>query len=438
MDEFVYRDGQLMAEDVSLARLASEVGTPFYCYSTAAIRHAYGAFEEAFRNDPVTLCFAVKANSNLSVLRLLAGMGAGADVVSGGELARALEAGMLPERIVFSGVGKTRAEIRQAIEIGVLQINVESVPELEAISAVAEEAGKSVDIALRINPDVDARTHAKITTGMRENKFGITMDQAMDAYAAAIAMPGVRPVGVAVHIGSQLLGLAPFRHAFTRVADFVTALRATGLTVSRVDLGGGLGVRYDEAEDTPPAVAAYADVVRTTMADLDCEIVLEPGRALVGNAGVMVTRVEYVKESGTRNFVIVDAAMNDLLRPALYDAYHAIQPVSAPADPAHLKPVDVVGPVCETGDAFATGRLLPETAAGDLLAIRSAGAYGAVMASNYNTRPRAPEILVEGDNFAIIRPREEVADLLAADRFAPWLEARPRQAVPPKKVAGKG
>lgn len=419
MTAFTYIDGRLMAERVAVADIARKIGTPFYCYSTAALTHAYDAFAVAFQNMPVTICFAVKANSNLSVIAHLAAMGAGADVVSGGELQRALAAGVAPERIVFSGVGKTRDEIAAALRTGVMQINVESAPELDVIAEVARSTGVAANVALRVNPDVDAKTHAKITTGREDNKFGIDMATARQVYGAAAAHPALTCVGIAVHIGSQLTGLDPFRQAFRRVASFVSTLREDGHTVSRIDLGGGLGVTYEN--ETPPTIAAYADVIRDTVLPLGAEIVLEPGRVLVGHAGILVSAVEYVKRTAARRFVILDAAMNDLMRPALYDAYHTIVPVAEPADDDRPSPADIVGPVCETGDIFARDRALPEVTRGDLVAILQAGAYGAVMASNYNTRPRAAEVMVSGDAWAVVRDRETVADLMRGERAAPWI-----------------
>jgi diaminopimelate decarboxylase len=421
MDYFAYRNGELYAEDVALSAVADAVGTPFYCYSAGAITAAYRAFADALAGMDATICYALKANSNIAVVRTLAALGAGADVVSGGELQRALVAGVPPERIVFSGVGKTDAEIATALAAGIRQFNVESDAELEALSAVAVRLGRKAEIAIRVNPDVDAGTHAKITTGKADNKFGIDIARAPEVYARAAALPGVDAASVAVHIGSQLTDLAPFRAAFGHVADLVRRLRADGHDIRRLDLGGGLGIAY--REEAPPSPAAYAAMVRETVGDLGCGLMFEPGRALVGRAGVLATRVIYTKQATRRGFVIVDAAMNDLLRPALYDAWHEIRPVRAPAADAPRKPVDIVGPVCETGDTFGVDRPVPPLVAGDLLVIENAGAYGAVMSSAYNTRPPAPEVLVDGGKFAIVRPRQTVDDLLAQERFADWQPA---------------
>lgn len=421
MNHFEYRDGVLYAEDVPLPVIAGRVGTPFYVYATATMVRHFRVFRAALdrhRLDAL-VCYAVKANTNQAVIATLAAEGAGADVVSGGELARARAAGVPPGRIVFSGVGKTAEEMAQALAQGVNQINVESVPELEALSAAATAAGREAPVALRVNPDVDARTHAKITTGKAENKFGIDIADAPALYDRLATLPGLQAVGVALHIGSQLTDLAPFRTAFGHAADLVRDLRGRGHDIRQLDLGGGLGVPYEA--DIPPEPDAYAAMVAETVGDLGCRLIFEPGRVLVANAGVLVTRVLYVKEGRARRFVIVDAAMNDLIRPAMYDAFHAIEPVVAPAGTADLAPADVVGPVCETGDTFARDRLLPPLAAGDLVAIRSAGAYGAVMASTYNTRPLVPEVMVNGGHWAEIRPRPAVADLIALDRLPPWL-----------------
>ena len=420
MNPFVYRNGVLHAEGVSLAAIAAEVGTPFYCYSTAALIANYRAYAGAFEGQDAGVCYALKANSNLAVVRTLAAQGAGADVVSEGEMRRALAAGVPANRIVFSGVGKTRAEMRAALEAGIYQLNVESVPELEALSEVASSMGVRAPIAIRVNPDVDARTHAKISTGKKENKFGIDWDHAREVYARAAALPGIRPLGIAVHIGSQLTDLAPFRAAFERVVELLHALRADGIDIQRLDFGGGLGIRY--RDETPPDLHEYAGMVRSITGNLGCHVTLEPGRALVGNAGILVSKVVYLKHGLARRFLIVDAAMNDLIRPSLYDAYHAIKPVVEPAATVEPVTVDVVGPVCESGDTFALQRPLPPLKADDLIAFCSAGAYGAVMASTYNTRPLAPEVLVNGDAFAVIRPRPKIEDLLGMDRVPEWLK----------------
>ncbi|MEE8124041.1 MAG: diaminopimelate decarboxylase [Alphaproteobacteria bacterium] len=431
MSHFAYRNGELCAEEVPLARVAVEVGTPLYCYSTAAIVDHYRAFAEAFAGQPATICYALKANSNLAVVRTLAELGAGADVLSEGELKRALAAGVAPQRIVFSGVGKSRDELALALETGVLQINLESEPELEALSKIAAAKGVRAPVAIRVNPDVDAATHRKITTGRKENKFGIDLERARAVYAHAASLPGMNIVGVATHIGSQITELAPFRDAFALLAKLVEDLRADGHDIRRLDLGGGLGIRYEN--EAPPPPREYAAMVRDVTGALGCEIVLEPGRALVGNAGVLLTSVLYLKKGASRTFVIVDAAMNDLMRPSIYDAYHAITPVSAPEAGAEQTVVDVVGPVCETSDIFAKDRPLSVVQSGDLLAIRSAGAYGAVMASGYNSRPLVAEVLVKGGRFAVIRPRQSIDDVLGGERMPDWLEDARR--IPSKGVA---
>lgn len=418
MSFFCYRNGEMCAEGVALSAIAETAGTPFYCYSSAAIASAYHEFETALDGLNATICFALKANSSLAVVRLLTELGAGADVVSGGELRRALTAGVPAQKIVYSGVGKTPVEMNAALDAGIRQFNVESDAELEQLSAVAASRSAIAEIAIRVNPDVDAGTHAKITTGKADNKFGIEIARAPEVYARAAALPGVLPVSVAVHIGSQLTDLAPFRAAFGHVADLVRRLRDAGHDIHRLDLGGGLGIVY--RAEAPPSPADYAAMVRETVGDLGCELIFEPGRALVGRAGVLATRVLYTKTANTRTFVIVDAAMNDLLRPTLYDAWHDIRPAHEPAVGAPLAPVDIVGPVCETGDTFATDRPMPPLGAGDIVVIENTGAYGAVMSSAYNTRPPAPEIMVNGDKFSIVRPRQTVDDLLAQERFADW------------------
>ena len=418
MDDFNYQSGALNAEDVPLAKIADAVGTPFYCYSQATIERQFRIFADALTGLDATVCFAVKANSNLAVLRTLAKLGAGADVVSGGELTRALAAGMPADKIVFSGVGKTEAEIEQALVAGIRSINAESEPELGAINRVAKRLGKTAIVTLRINPDVDAHTHAKITTGLNENKFGIEWTAAHRVIADARDLGNVRIVGLAVHIGSQITEYEPFREAFIRVRDLVAMLRADGVAITHLDLGGGLGVPYD-GEDIPPP-AEYGQIVRETVGDLGCRLAFEPGRLIVGNAGVLVTRVIYVKDGATRRFAIVDAAMNDLLRPALYDAKHEIVPVSATNEAPEL--VDVVGPVCETGDTFATQLALAPVKAGDLLAIRTAGAYGSVMSSTYNSRDLVPEVLVRGADFAVVRKRIGLQTFLDHEQFPDWMD----------------
>ena len=414
---FAYRDGVLFAEDVAIPDLAERIGTPFYCYSTAGLRNAYREFAGAVDRLGADICYAVKANGNQAVVSLFAALGAGADVVSEGELRRALAAGVDPARIVFSGVGKTRSEIAAALEAGCGQLNVESAAELEAVSEVASGAGRRAAVAIRVNPDVDARTHRKISTGRAGDKFGIALELVPDAYRRAGVLPGVDPVGLAVHIGSQLTDLEPFRDAFVRLAGLVRRLRGEGCPVARLDLGGGLGVAY--RDESPPSAADYAGLIREIFGGLDLSLALEPGRRLTADAGILVSRVIYMKESGGRRFAIVDAAMNDLLRPALYDAWHGIDPVRLSGPGAAI--VDVVGPVCESGDALAVQRELPPLAAGDLLAVRSAGAYGAVMSSAYNARPPAPEAMVNGDAHAVIRPRAEYDTIVGQDRVPDWI-----------------
>ncbi len=419
MDHFTYKDGLLSAEDVSLADLADQVGTPFYCYSRATLERHFRVFDDALADLDHTVCYAVKANGNVAVIKTLARLGAGADVVSGGELMRALKAGVPPSKIVFSGVGKTQAEMAQALDAGLYQMNVESEPELVALSEVAAAKGMTAHVAIRINPDVDAKTHAKITTGRAENKFGIDWDRAPQVYAKARDLPGIDAAGIAVHIGSQLLDLEPYRRAYERLRDVALDLRAQGHDIRRLDLGGGLGIPYNDEQAPPPA--DYGAMVKDIVGPLGCHVTVEPGRLIAGNAGVLVTRVLYAKQGSTRRFVIVDAAMNDLIRPALYDAYHAIVPVTEPAADSDRYPVDVVGPVCETGDTFAVQRHLPAVKPGDLLAIRSAGAYGAVMASTYNGRPLVPEVLVSGGDHAVVRRRVEAEEFMAFDALPPWL-----------------
>ncbi|MFQ5939275.1 MAG: diaminopimelate decarboxylase [Alphaproteobacteria bacterium] len=421
MSDFAYRAGVLHAEDVPIPRIAEGIGTPFYCYASAGLGRRYRAFADAFAGLPATICYALKANSNLAVVRTLARLGAGADVVSEGELRRALAAGVPAAKIVFSGVGKTEGELALALETGILQINVESESELEALDNLARARGVKARVALRVNPDVEAGTHEKITTGRKGNKFGIEVERVPGLYARAATLSGIEPVGLAVHIGSQVTDLAPFAAAFARIAGLVAELRAAGHAVRRLDLGGGLGIAY--GRETPPSPAEYASLVEAVIGPLEAELVLEPGRALVADAGVLVTRVLYVKDGSTRRYVIVDAAMNDLLRPALYDAYHAIRPVQEAAAEAATAPVDVVGPVCESGDTFAVGRRLPPVRSNDLLVIDSAGAYGAVMTSSYNTRPPAPEALVKGSEYAVVRPRPDIDDLLGQDLMPDWLAA---------------
>ncbi|MCL2715904.1 MAG: diaminopimelate decarboxylase [Alphaproteobacteria bacterium] len=421
MNHFDYRDGVLHAEAVSLLQLAASVGTPFYCYSTATLERHYRVFADAFAGSQALICYAVKANSNQSVLRTLARLGAGADVVSGGELQRALAAGIPADRIVFSGVGKTEAELRAALEAGIFCVNVESVPELELLSQTATALGRRVAISLRVNPDVDAGTHAKIATGKSENKFGIPIAAAAHVYDHAAKLPGIVVTGVDMHIGSQITDLSRMEAAFRLLTDFVRALRAAGHVISHVDFGGGLGIPYELENAAPPHPQAYAAMVKRVVEGLGCALVFEPGRVIVGNAGILVSRVIYVKHGEGRKFVIIDAAMNDLIRPTLYEAHHDILPVVQPQAGAETMIADVVGPVCETGDYLALDRALPTLQPGELLAIMSSGAYGAVQSGTYNTRPLVPEVLVRDDQYAIVRPRIEVAELIAMDRIAPWL-----------------
>jgi diaminopimelate decarboxylase len=421
MRHFDYRDGVLHAEGVSIAALADAVGTPFYCYSTATLERHYRVFTEAFAGIDTLVCYAMKANSNQSVLRTLAKLGAGADVVSGGELKRALAAGIPPQKILFSGVGKTEAELRAALAHDILCINIESEPELELLSRLAQEAGHVARISIRVNPDVDSGGHAKISTGKSENKFGIPISHARAVYSRAAKLPGIRVTGVDMHIGSQIIDLGPMESAFRLLAEFVHVLRSDGHTISHVDFGGGLGIPYYEDRAAPPEPLAYAEMVKRVTHNLGCTLMFEPGRMIVGNAGILVSRVIYLKRGDGKNFVIIDAAMNDLIRPTLYEAYHEILPVQAPAPGAGSIVADVVGPVCETGDYLALDRKLPEPKSGDLLAIMTAGAYGAVQAGSYNTRALVPEVLVSGDRYAVVRPRVEVEQLIAMDRPAPWL-----------------
>ena len=421
MNHFDYRNGVLHAEAVNLAEVASQVGTPFYCYSSATLERHFRVFSEAFAGEKVLVCYAMKANSNQSVLRTLAALGAGADVVSGGELKRALAAGIPPDKIVFSGVGKTEVELRAALASDILCINVESEPELELLSRLAAEMGRVARISVRVNPDVDAGTHAKISTGRSENKFGIPLEHARAVYARAAKLPGIAVTGTDVHIGSQITDLSNLETAFRLLVEFVHTLRADGHTISHIDFGGGLGIPYDMEADLPPEPHAYAAMVKRVAHNLGCTLMFEPGRLIVGNAGILVARVIYVKHGEAKNFVIIDAAMNDLIRPTLYEAYHDILPVTQPAPGAKTIVADVVGPVCESGDYLALDRKLPEPKAGDLVAIMTAGAYGAVQSGTYNTRPLVPEVLVKDDQYAVVRPRVDVDALIAMDKPAPWL-----------------
>ena len=422
MHHFTYRDGILHAEDVPLTRIADEVGTPFYCYSTATLTRHYRVLSDALAGTDNLICYAVKANSNQAVLATMARLGAGMDVVSEGELRRARAAGVTPDRIIFAGVGKTRQEMAYALSEDILGFNVESSAELEALSAVADETGKTARIALRVNPDVDAKTHAKISTGKYDNKFGIPFDEAHAIYARAATLPGIAVTGVHMHIGSQITDLAPFAQAFTLMRELVADLRAAGHDLTHLDLGGGLGVPYRGTNDIPPHPDEYAALVRRTLGDLGLKLVFEPGRMITANAGILVARTIYGKTTPTKRFTIIDAAMNDLIRPTLYDAFHDVWPVREPAPAAELVEQDLVGPICESGDYLTETRRLPPFAPGDLMAFMSAGAYGAVMASTYNSRPLVPEILVNGRDYAVIRPRQTIDDLIALDRIPPWLD----------------
>jgi diaminopimelate decarboxylase len=420
VNHFHYRNGVLCAEEVRLDLLADQVGTPFYCYSTATLERHYKVFANALPAGSL-VAFSVKANGNLAVLKTLARLGAGADVVSGGELAKALAAGIPANKIVFSGVGKTREEMRAALEAGIYQFNVESEPELAALDEVAGSLGRRAPITLRINPDVDAKTHAKITTGTAETKFGIPFDRAREAYAHAATLKHVEIVGIDVHIGSQITDLEPFETAFKLVGELVTSLRADGHAITRLDLGGGLGVPYENSNTPPPDPQEYGAMVTRVTKGFGCTLSFEPGRLIAANAGVLVSRVLYVKHGEAKHFLIIDAGMNDLIRPAMYDAWHEIAPVKEPAVGSPRLSYDVVGPVCETSDLFAAARPMPELKSGDLVAILTAGAYGAVMAGDYNARPRIPEVLVHGSQWGIVRPRETYADLIAKDRIPDWL-----------------
>ncbi len=422
MHHFDYKNGALHAEDVAINALADKIGTPFYCYSASTIRRHIQVFSQAFSGLDILVCYAIKANSNQAVLRLLANQGAGMDVVSGGELARAIAAGVPGNKITFSGVGKTADEIREALAVNIFCFNVESEAELEVISQIADQMGKWANISLRVNPDVDARTHVKISTGRAENKFGVALSRARAVYARAAKLPGLHVTGVDMHIGSQLTELEPFDEAFSLLAQLVTDLRQDGHEISHVDCGGGLGIPYHEGED-PESFHPdrYAAIIRKHFANLDCKLVFEPGRLIVGNAGILITRVLYVKPGEDKNFIIVDAGMNDLIRPTLYDAWHDIIPVTIHSDRENIT-ADIVGPVCETGDYLALDRVISKVKAQELLCVLTAGAYGAVQSGTYNTRPLIPEVMVDGDRFALIRPRPSITDLIALDRLPDWLE----------------
>ncbi|MGB7783337.1 MAG: diaminopimelate decarboxylase [Pseudolabrys sp.] len=421
MHHFAYRDGVLHAEAVNLDTLAAAVGTPFYCYSTATLTRHYQVFATAFADVRALVCYAMKANSNQAVVKTLAKLGAGADVVSGGELRRARLAGIPPDKIMFSGIGKTEPELALAVDEGIFCVNVESEAELELLSSIASATGRSARVSIRVNPDIDAKTHHKIATGKAENKFGIPIRRAREIYARAAKLKGLEVAGVDMHIGSQITELDPFGNAFALLAEFVRVLRSDGHTISHVDLGGGLGIPYRDDNEAPPHPEAYAEVVKRATRDLDCRLIFEPGRLLVGNAGILVTRVLFVKHGEAKNFVIVDAAMNDLMRPTLYDAHHEIWPVAEKPSSGRRIRADVVGPVCESGDFLAVNRDMVEPADGALLAVMSAGAYGAVQAGTYNTRALVPEVLVNGAEWALIRPRLEVDQLIALDRMPDWL-----------------
>ncbi len=420
MRHFNYEDGEMFAEDVPLARIAAEVGTPVYVYSTATFTRHYRVFADSFEGTDALIAYSVKANSNIAVLATLAAQGAGADVVSSGELKRALMAGIPAEKIVFSGVGKTRMEMREALTANIRVFNVESIAELRVLNEVAMELEKTAPIAFRVNPDVTAGGHAKISTGKKENKFGVAWSQAEDAYAEAARLPGIEIVGVDVHIGSQISDLAPFEAAIVKVSGLIKRLRAAGHKISSFDIGGGLGIPYGNNAAAPPPPSEYAALVKRLTADLDVEMIFEPGRMIAGNSGILLSEVLYVKRGEDRDFLIIDAAMNDLLRPALYDAYHDIEPVRQ-GNLDRMETYDVVGPICESGDTFTKGREMPELESGDLIVLHSAGAYGAAQASQYNTRPLVPEVLVNGAEYAVIRARPTVEDILKTESMPDWL-----------------
>lgn len=421
MDHFLYRNGRLYAEDVPISEVAASVGTPFFCYSAATLTRHFKLFEEALAGTDHLICYAMKANSNLAVVKLLGDLGAGMDVVSIGEYHRAKAAGIPGERIVFSGVGKTREEMRTALRGGIRQFNLESEPEMRALNEIALDLGVVAPVAVRVNPDVDAKTHHKIATGKRENKFGIPISRAREVYAEIAGLPGLKAVGIDVHIGSQLTDLAPFEAAYEKVAELTHALRADGHEITRLDLGGGLGIPYERSNSAPPLPIEYGEMVKRVVGDLGCEIEIEPGRLIAGNSGILVSEVIYIKHGEDRQFMIIDAAMNDLVRPAMYDAHHDVVPVVEPGPGTEPEVYDIVGPVCESGDTFAKARAMPPVREGELIAFRSAGAYGAVMASEYNSRPLVPEVLVNEDQFAVIRARPTYDEMLKRDTIPEWL-----------------
>ena len=421
MDHFSYKDDFLHAEDVSIKEIAKHLGTPFYVYSTATLRRHFDLFESALNGLDHLICYAVKASSNQAILRTLAKFGAGMDVVSAGEYKRARDAGVEGNRIVFSGIGKTSAEMKMALSEGVRQFNVESEEELFVLSRLANSMDRLAPITLRVNPDVDAKTHEKIATGKAENKFGIPISRAREVYALAASLPGIKVVGIDLHIGSQLTQLLPFEEAYKKIADLTNILRSDGHEIMRLDLGGGLGIPYGSKDGTPPTPKEYGQMIKRVLGHLNCEIEIEPGRLLVGNAGLLVSEVIYVKKGHDREFLILDAAMNDLLRPALYDAYHDIIPIVKSRLKQKNAVYDIVGPVCETGDTFAKSREMNKCKPGDLLAFRSAGAYGAAMASEYNTRPLVPEVLTNNGDYAVIRGRPSLEEIIARDKIPDWL-----------------
>ena len=421
MRHFSYKNGALHAENVPLTTIAKEVGTPFYCYSSATLERHYQVFDQAFADVKHLICYAIKANSNQAVIKTLANLGAGMDVVSEGELRRALEAGVSADKICFSGVGKTREEMATALNANILSFNIESEPELHTLSEVASSLDKEASIAIRVNPDVDAKTHAKISTGKAENKFGIAYERAREIYAIAANLPGIAPHGVHMHIGSQITDLTPFDNAFRLMRELVQDLRSDGHEITHIDLGGGLGIPYEEDAKDPPHPNDYAAIIEQAIGDLDATLVFEPGRLIAGNAGILVSKVLYLKKGTAKDFLIVDAAMNDLIRPTLYEAYHQILPIDESKNEQPKSLMDVVGPVCETGDFLAENRQMPEFAPEELIAVMSAGAYGAVQSCTYNSRLMIPEVMVKGDEYAVIRPRPTYEDLIKLDQLPKWI-----------------